>query len=138
MKKIETSVAEMHLDEEGILNIKMKKGAYLTLDKIKEYYACTNELIGDKKVLVLVDGTEEYMLTDDAKFFGSTEEATRNRIAIAFVTRSIANKLMFNLYVNFNKPKIPTKMFSSKETASKWLKTFYIFPGERFNKPQRK
>lgn len=131
MNKAETSIAEMHIDEDGILQIKIKKNAHLTIEKIKEYFDVANKLLDGKKALVLFDATEDYTTTENAKAFGQTEEATKYRIAIAYITKSITNKLMFNLYLKVYKPKVPTKMFSNKENGLKWLKTFYILPGEK-------
>ncbi len=104
MNKANTSVAEMHIDDDGILQIRFFKGVTITLDEIKEYYKVSNELLAGKKALVLVDASEDYNVTDEAKAFGQTDEATKNRIAIAYVTSSITNRIMFNLYVKIYKP----------------------------------
>jgi len=138
MKKVETSIAEMHIDEDGILQIRIKKGVHLTLESIKEYYAETNKLLGENKALVLFDASADYTITEEAKAFGQTEEATKNRIAIAYVTNSLTNKLVFNLYTKLYKPKVPMKMFSSKENGLKWLKTFYVLPGEKYIRKKKR
>lgn len=122
----------MHIDEEGILHIKMKKGVHLDMAKTLEYYEASTRMLGDKKALVLVDASEDYTIDEEVKPFLNSEEATRNRIAIAYVTNSTANKLMFNFFASFSKPAIPRKMFSDKENALRWLHTFYIRPGDEF------
>lgn len=132
MDKVSTSVAEMHIDDDGILQIRFFKGTTVTLEKIKEYYRVSNDLLGGKKALVLIDASEDYTVTDEAKAYGQTEEATKNRIAIAYVTGSVANRIMFNLYLKIYKPKVPLKMFTSKEAALKWLNSFYVLPGEKY------
>lgn len=132
MNKMRTSVAEMHIDDDGILQIRFFKGATVTLDKIKEYYRVSNDLLAGKKALVLIDATEDYNVTDEAKAFGQTDEATKNRIAIAYVTSSLANRIKFNLYLKIYKPKVPLKMFTSKDSALKWLNSFYVMPGEKY------
>lgn len=138
MNKITTSVAEMHVDVDGILNIKIFPNVLLTLEKVKEYYIISKEIVGNKKALVLFDGSEEYSITEEAKFFGASKEVTDTRIAVAYITNSIANKLMFNLYLSVNKPEVPTKMFSSKENGLKWLKTFFVMPGDKFVNVKKK
>lgn len=138
MKKITTSVAEMHIDEDGILRIKILPGANLTLDAVREYFDATQKLLAGKKALILFDGSSEYQITEEAKAFGSSEEVTNTRIAIAFVTKSITNKLMFNLYISVYKPTVPTKMFSSEASGLKWLKTFYVLPGDKFERKKKK
>jgi hypothetical protein len=138
MNSAETTVAEMHIDEDGILVIRIKKGSHLTLEKSQEYYEVSNRLMEGKKALVLVDASEDYTITDEARAYGSSEQAVSNRLAVAFVTSSTANKLLFRLYVAFNKPKVPTKMFTNKKSALKWLKTFFIMPGDKYQPKKKK
>lgn len=138
MKKAETSIAEMHIDEDGILQTKIKKGAHLTLENLKEYYSATNNLLEGRKALVLFDASEEYTTTEEANAYGQTEEATANRIAIAYITNSVTNKLAFNLYIKFYKPKVPMKMFSKKESGLKWLRSFFVMPGEKYISKRKK
>ncbi|MBN8696794.1 MAG: hypothetical protein J0L87_09700 [Bacteroidetes bacterium] len=137
MDKVSTSVAEMHIDDDGILQIRFFKGTTVTLEKIKEYYRVSNDLLGGKKALVLIDASEDYTVTDDAKAYGQTDEATKNRIAIAYVTGSVANRIMFNLYLKIYKPNVPLKMFTSKSAALKWLNSFYVLPGEKYLKQKK-
>lgn len=44
--------------------------------------------------------------------------------ADAFVIRSMAQKLMANFYINMVRPERPTKIFTSREDALKWLGQF--------------
>jgi len=138
MDKVSTSVAEMYIDEDGILQIRFFRGVEVTLEKAIEYYAVSNDLLNNQKSLVLVDASEDYQITEEAKAYVQTEEAMKNRIAIAFVTNSLANQLMFNLYVKFYKPLVPLKMFSNKTAALNWLKSFYVMPGDKFELKKKK
>ncbi|MGQ0828934.1 MAG: DUF7793 family protein [Bacteroidota bacterium] len=138
MNKVRTSVAEMFIDEDDILRIKILKGVHVTLEKSKEYYQASNQLTKNNKVLVMVDASQDYTITDEAKEYGASEEVSKNRIAVAIVTNSIANRLTVNLYIKFYKPIVPTKMFSEEQAALKWLKTFFIMPGDKFNRPKKK
>ena len=138
MNKVITSVAEMHLDEDGILRIRILPGVNVTLLAMKEYLEASDKLLNGKKALVLFDGSEEYKITEEAKAFGSAEAVANTRIAIAYITKSITNKLMFNLYLSVYKPTVPTKMFSSAESGIKWLKSFYVMPGDKFVRKRKK
>lgn len=138
MKKLITSIAALHMDEDGILIVEMLPGANVTLENNREYLAATNQLLNGRKALVLFDASVQYSITEEAKAFGTSEAFLSNRIAIAYVTRSVANKLMFNLYLTVYKPMVPAKMFSTRKSALKWLKSFYIMPGQKFVKPQKK
>ncbi len=127
----------MFIDEDGILQIKMLEGSNITLEKIKEIYDQSQLLAENAKVLALIDGSSDYDMSDEAKKYAAGEEALKNRVATAIVTNSITNRLMINLYIKFYKPLVPTKMFSDKDAAIKWLKTFYIMPGDKFYRKKR-
>ena len=138
MNNITTSVAEMHIDEDGVLRIKILPGANLTLDAVREYFEATKKLLAGKKALILFEAATEYTISDEAKLFGASAEVVATRFAIAYVTKSIANRLMYNLYLSVYKPEVPTKMFSSKESGLKWLKSFYVMPGDKFERKKKK
>ncbi len=128
----------MYIDEDGILVVEILPGVNVTIEKSREYLAATNQLLNGRKALILLDASAEYTITEEAKAFGSSDAFLSNRIAIAYVTKSLGNRLMFNLYLTVYKPSIPTRMFSSRKTALQWLKTFYVMPGDKFVKPGKK
>ncbi len=138
MNKIRTSVTEMFLDDDGILRIRVIKGAVITLEKMREHLAASSKLLGGKKALTLIDGSAQFSMTTEASKLLASKEGSENRIAAAFVTNSFLNKIWFNFYLKFNKPVIPTKMFNSEENAILWLKSFYVMPGDKFERPKRK
>lgn len=138
MNKLKTSIAEMYIDEDGILRVKLLDGVTVDLAKSKEYIADTIKLLDGKKALILFDASSNYKITEEAKAYGASKEYSSHRIAVAYLTKSITNKLIFNLYLKVNAPIVPTKMFSSEERALKWLKSFFVLPGDKFEKPKRK
>lgn len=100
MNKVKTSVVEIFIDDDDTLYIKILLNALLTIEAVKEYFSVTLELLSGKKVLILFDGTEKYQLTGKDKAFRASKDVTETRIAIAFVTNSISNKVKCNLYLN--------------------------------------
>lgn len=138
MKKITTSVAEMYIDEDGILRIKILPGVNINKENFKEYFDASVKLLEGKKALVLFNASSEYTITDEEKKIGTSKEVADTRIAIAYVTRSLANKLMFNLFISVYRPTVPAKMFASEAKGLKWLKSFYVLPGEKFERKKKK
>ncbi|MGZ4078580.1 MAG: DUF7793 family protein, partial [Bacteroidia bacterium] len=59
--------------------------------------------------------------TDAARKLIASKEYTDKRFAIAFVTTSLANKIVGNFFIKFNKPASATKLFSDEETALEWI-----------------
>lgn len=73
---------------------------------------------GHKHCIVL-DATKQFTTTPEARAYVGSKET---RIAFAIVTNSLANKLVGNFFIKFNKPLSPTKIFSDETTAINWLK----------------
>lgn len=138
MNRIKTSVTEMFVDDDGILRIRILEGAVVTLQKMIEHLAASSKLLNGKKALTLIDGSAQFTMTTEANKLLASKEGAENRIAAAFVTNSFLNKIWFNFYIKFNKPVTPSKMFNSEEQALIWLRSFYIMPGDKFDKPKKK
>ena len=49
MNKVKTSVAEMFIDDDDILYIKILLNALLTIEAVHEYFSVTLELLSGKK-----------------------------------------------------------------------------------------
>lgn len=124
MQQVITKTHEITWTEvEGLLRVRVIEGSALELKDVQEYYAFTDRITGGKKALVIVDGTTEFTITEEARQY-SAEQAYKTRIATAFITRSKAMRMLANLYIQINKPKSPTRMFTDEESALKWLGSF--------------
>lgn len=128
----------MYIDEDGILHIKITDGAIITLENIKESYKAHKELLGDYKALLLIDSRVKYKFTKEARTYLAEGNIALNWIATAFLVDSFTSRLATILYIWLDKPIIPTRIFISEEKAHKWLKSFYIMPGEPYIKPKKK
>lgn len=138
MNKVVTSVSEMYIDDDGILRIKVIKGVVISLEKMKEHLEASAKLLKGGKALTLIEGASKFTMTEEANKYLASVKGAENRIAAAFVTNSFFNKVWFNFYLKFNKPVTPTKMFNSEENAIIWLKSFYIMPGDKFERKKKK
>ena len=138
MNKVVTSVSEMYIDDDGILRIKVIKGVVVSMKKLQEHLDASAKLLKGKKALTLITGVSKFTMTEEASIYLASKKGAENRIAAAFVTNSFFNKIWFNLYLKVNKPLTPTKMFNSEENAIIWLKSFYIMPGDKFERKKKK
>ena len=71
---------------------------------------------------ILLDATNNFTPTQDARKLLASKEYAEKRIAAAFVTKTLANKIFGNFFINFNKPHSPTKLFTDEESALAWLR----------------
>ena len=128
----------MYIDDDGILRVTLFEGANVDLENIKENYKTYKSLLGERKALLLIDSRVKYTFTKEARKYAAGSEMILDRMATAFVVNSFANKLIANIYIKFYKPVVPTKMFSSEESALRWLRSFYVLPGDKFVKPKKR
>lgn len=123
MQQVITRTSEIILEKDGILRTKIFEGVEIGLRDVQEYYAFTQKLTGGKKALVLIDGRAAFSITEEARAYAA-EQANRTRVATALIVNSAAARMLYNLYIQINKPQTPTRMFTDERTAIEWLKTF--------------
>jgi hypothetical protein len=81
------------------------------------------------EAIALAEGNEYAILFDANKSGNSSFEAreefarSKKRKAVGIVTRSLANKLVGNFFINFHKPLSSSRIFNDEETALEWLRT---------------
>lgn len=96
-----------------------------TLEMAKEIMEKSKEFIDGKPRAYLVEVPKNYMPKEILNYYQHTEIGD---VARALVLNSFATKVIGNLYFKMSKGKpneagrvVPTKLFTDKETAIKWL-----------------
>ena len=65
-----------------------------------------------------------FSTTNEFRKLLASKEFTDYRMAVAFVTKNMAIKILGHFFINVNKPATPTKMFTNEADAFKWLQAF--------------
>lgn len=134
MKTIHTKVATFSYDQnERLLHMKILNGAEIELENAIENYEAAQLLVAGHKHLLLVDGTSNVYISKEAKVY-SAKQKPNSPIAMAVIVTSAANRLVGNFYINFNKPAVPTRLFTTEDKAIEWLKSF-LYLTEQKNAP---
>jgi hypothetical protein len=137
MKTIQTKVATFsYHPNERLLHMTILEGAEIELENAIENYEAAYTLTRATKHLLLVDAKANVYISKEARAY-SAELKPNSPIAMAIIVTSTANRLIGNFYINFNKPKVPTKLFSTEEKALEWLKD-YLYLTELDEVPTRK
>jgi hypothetical protein len=108
--------------EEGIIDIKLPPGTTIDLDTAKEMVSKRQELFPDQKIAVLMDISNIKSVSKEARKYFTTEQSINNIIAGAFISDLVYHKILYNFFITFYKPKVPTRFFASKQEAFEWLK----------------
>lgn len=94
-----------------------------SLDKLKENYALTYNLIGPEKVKVLIDIrglTYNYIPKESLQYVSDNPYLVYHE-RVAIILSSLGQRLLGNFYLSAIKPTVPTKLFTKEEAAISWL-----------------
>jgi hypothetical protein len=79
--------------------------------------------LGEGKKMPLFFSFHDFLrLSKEGEKYATSDEGVKYSLAIAVLLDNIAKKLVMNFFLKMNKPKVPTKGFSTKEDAFVWLK----------------
>lgn len=130
MKTIQTSSASFtYFPLERILRMTIQEGVEIELEDAIQNYETALTLTKGEKHLLLVDATATFYLSKEARAY-SAELKPHAPIAMGVIVSSTANRLIGNFYINFNKPKVHTRLFSNEEEALSWLQEFLYLTEE--------
>ena len=91
---------------------------------LKEMQQAVCEL-GEGNKMPLHFSMHEFLgIVPDATKYATSEDGVKYTLAITVLVDNLAKKLLFNFFMNVNKPRVPTKGFSNKEDAFLWLEKF--------------
>ena len=124
LKTINNVAASVSLRSDGIIKIEIKPNTNLKLADGQEMVKAFAEIGGGKKYPLLFIAGDFALANAEARYYASGKEANQYTLASVFVVNNVAQKLMGNAYITFNKPITPTKILTNEEEAVKWLKTF--------------
>jgi glycerophosphoryl diester phosphodiesterase len=79
------------------------------------------ELGNEKKMRVYITTFDFMSINEESRKYSSTLAAERYTLANAVLIDSLAKKILFNFYLKFNKPNVPTRAFQLKSQAFEWL-----------------
>ena len=124
MKKIQLKKSIVSLIDGCILHIYLKAGSEIELADAGLIVEAMGKLSGGKKMPVLIDAGEFTSIDKEVRVFSASAESNIYTLADAIAYYSLAQKLIADFYVKYNKPVVPTKVFAKKPEAIDWLKGF--------------
>lgn len=122
-KRIHNEYLEMWIDDYFIYTVYLPN-TIVDLKAAKIIYTDRIKLHNGMPYPCYVDAREVKYWTKEARAFQSTVEHNFQVKAFAVHFKSEFQKTILNFYLFFNKPKTPTKGFTSKDEALEWLKNY--------------
>jgi hypothetical protein len=120
-EKIELPHTILKLHDNTILEIELNDNYFYTLKEAKEINNAIDKLVRHGKMRVLLLAGLYSDCDNDTRKYIASEEICSKLIAMALVTKSMAQDILGNFIIAYDKPSIPAKVFRSKEKALKWI-----------------
>lgn len=108
---------------DNIVTVQYKPNLHLKLADAQRIVSERLEYFGNLKTPVLIKSSRIKSIDKQAREY-LFNEGLVNITAIALVETSTVEKVLTTIVFNFNKPRIPHKVFSSNQDAIKWLRKF--------------
>lgn len=124
MKRVETKTTEIILHDKGYAAIRYKPGAMVDLSSAKEDFEKSMQLSEGQPFPIFVDARGLKHATREARIYNAREELKGLIIASAVLVDSIPTRIMANMYMTFQKPGFPIKVFSNEYDAMQWLNAY--------------
>ena len=122
MPDYSNSKYEITIVAERIFKVTPFEGIELDANDVYEMRKLYLNFSEGRPFAVLLDAANNFTPTDKARELLATKEFAEKRVAAAFVTRTLANKIVGNFFIKFNRPVSPTKLFTDEIAALEWLK----------------
>ena len=124
ISKIEIpNIVTVILNSNNIIEVKWEAAiGEIQIEHLTSLSNIIKELGNKKKMLVYIDTYNFMAISQTAREYAATKEASQFTLANAVLVDSLPKKLLFNFYLKINKPVVQTRGFSTKESAMAWLK----------------
>lgn len=118
----ETRTARITLTDDGILVIRIRKGARQTpADALENLTTATAEAAGQRRPL-FVDITGSAPLSAETRHLYSGKALDSGFVALALLIESSPlGRMMGNVYLRVARPGIPLQLFTAEAQALEWL-----------------
>ena len=80
--------------------------------------------LNKQKTRVLIDMSEISEVSKEARDYFANERTAKTQRACALYITSGIGRVIGNFFMGLNKPQTPTKLFTDKKEAIKWLHTY--------------
>lgn len=124
VKVYETRTSKVWLEEDGILRLISLPVKDIFLADAEDTWTAVTEANQGMIRPILGDIRQVRGIGREARQFYSREDASRVVSAIALQIGSPISQVIGTLFLGFNKPPVPVRLFTTEVEANEWLKGF--------------
>ena len=119
---IETRTEFISLDDDGIVRCKVKPTEDHRLADAIENVRATADLVGDRRVLLLLDARTASKIDREAREYYAGPANAEVVRATTMLIGSYVGRIIGNFILRVNQPPFPFRLFSDEESANAWLR----------------
>ncbi len=123
METLETDSFKETVHKNGLVELIIKDNVTFDVNEMLEAKNFSTSLLPNKKVFLLVIIAGNFVTSREARELLADTTYSTHHGAIAVVTKNFGIKLLTQMYLKVNKPKVSIELFSNEKEASQWLKT---------------
>ncbi|MBL7882715.1 MAG: hypothetical protein JNL69_01495 [Bacteroidia bacterium] len=123
---IETSIAVISVDENGIGHQYFKDNTVLDIPEQLENLEVIKTVTEMKPTPFVISAGKNVIITKEARDNAISIEPLSPINASAIVVQNLAYRLIAEFFIKVQKPKMPYKIFTDKESAYEWCKQFVV------------
>lgn len=124
LKELKIELYTLQYKSNGILYIYISGEREEKVEDTIRSVEAANEIMNFKKRPVLYSHQEFALPNREVREYFARFDANPNSLADAFITNSLAQKMLANAYLTLNNPTRPTRFFKNETDAEEWLMTF--------------
>jgi len=118
----DTKTAAIHLNEDGLVIVKIRDNAYQSLEDAKKNLATAISATAGRRRPLLIDIRTAQPLDADARHHYSGQTLVDGFSALALLVESSPfGRMVGNVYLRIARPGIPTQLFTEERRALEWL-----------------
>jgi|ERR1051326_821586 hypothetical protein len=119
----ELSTSTIWFDEDGVLYSIGKKVPPETLEESKKTLGQFKDIIGHKKVCMILDVTNAQPSTKETRDWAAKELPPLVK-AMALISNSPLGRMVVNLFFGLKPPPYPARMCASEKEAKEWIRQY--------------
>jgi len=105
----------------SILHVKIKDFKEMDLKEFIEIQNWSKDNLKDKNTFILAEFGNGSSITKELRDYAASPQGNTLSKGAAVLVRNLAQQLIGDYYLKFNKPVNPTKVFYKKENAIAWI-----------------
>lgn len=124
VKEIDLPEVHIALKSDGIVHVMLKDNTVLDIELQMRMLEAYNVVTSKVLTPFIFEAEDNINVTKEARDNAIIIEEISPCKAMAVIVNNLANAMIGNFYLKFNKPKRPYKVFKNREDGLKWLEQF--------------